>query len=83
MVQIILEVSLLSFQLILDDWFNSGSYKPSYPHHIDMVQTTAFHESGENGSFENINIEREAINYGEEIIGSRFAEENSNYYGYL
>ena len=52
------------------------------PHHIDMVQTTAFHESGENGSFENINIEREAINYGEEIIGSRFAEENSNY-GYL
>ena len=30
-----------------------------------------------------VHLKISTINYGEEIIGSRFAEENSNYYGYL
>ena len=40
----------------------------STPQHIDLVQTTAYHQSGAGGSFENYNIERKAIDVDEKIV---------------
>ena len=52
--------------------------KASQPHHfVDVVQATKYHESGEDGSFEDINIERKKFDYEEKFLGKLEDEEGS------
>ena len=49
----------------------------SGPKHIDLVQATAYRESGGGGELENINIEREAINLERKLVKNTLAYNNN------
>ena len=62
----------LDISLRIENIFGSRS-----PKHIDLVQTTAYLESGARGELENINIEREAINLERKLVKNTLAYNNN------
>ena len=69
----------LDISLRIEDIF--GSRRIAGPKHIDLVQTTAYLESGARGELENINIEREAINLERKLVGNMVGKDFDKFNG--
>ena len=65
-----------SLEKIFGTWRIDGPGQAG-PKHIDLVQATAYLESGGGGELENINIEREAINLERKLVKNTLAYNNN------
>ena len=62
---------------------SSANYEKSYsPQQVNVFKATSYHESDGDGSYENIDIEREAIKLEEKLVGSAGGKYSSDTFDY-